>query len=100
VPFAAGGARLAALARRQAAPRPFADPDVQEIVVAVLAGHLEVASFELQPDDGGHDLATVLVLTAEAEYRAAGPELRGASHQGGHHERPDDWAGAWWSFRV
>lgn len=67
VPFAVEGARLAALARGEAAPQPFADSDVQEIVAAVLASHLDVASFELQPDDDGRDLTIVLVLTTEAE---------------------------------
>ena len=66
VPFAVEGARLAALARGEAAPQPFADPDVREIVAAVLSGKLDVASFELQPDDSGHDLAIVLVLTQQA----------------------------------
>ena len=66
VPFAVEGARLAALARGEPAPEPFADPDVREIVAAVLAGQLDVASFELEPDDGGHDLAIVLVLTRDA----------------------------------
>lgn len=65
VPFAVEGARLAALARGEAAPLPFADPDVQEIVAEVLASQLDVASFELQPDDCGRDLAIVLVLTPE-----------------------------------
>ena len=67
VPFAIEGARLAALARSEAAPQPFDDPDVHEIVAAVLADRLDVASFELQPDDGRHDLAIVLVLTKEAD---------------------------------
>lgn len=66
VPFAVEGARLAALARGEAAPLPFADPDVQEIVAEVLASQLDVASFELQPDDCGRDLAIVLVLTPNA----------------------------------
>jgi hypothetical protein len=66
VPFAVEGARLAALARGEAAPLPFADPDVHEIAAAVLASRLDVASFELQPDDTGHDLAIVMVLTEHA----------------------------------
>src|SRR5258708_16994551 len=66
VPFAVEGARLAALARGEAAPRLFADPDVQEIVAAVLASQLDVASFELQHDDGRHDLAIVALLTPQA----------------------------------
>jgi hypothetical protein len=65
VPFAIEGARLAALARGEAIPLPFEDPDVHEIVAAVLASRLDVASFELQPDDTGHDLAIVLVLGRE-----------------------------------
>lgn len=67
VPFAIEGARLAALARGEAPPQPFADPDVQETVAGVLASQLDVVSFELQPDDGGHDLAIVLVLSSEAD---------------------------------
>jgi hypothetical protein len=70
VPFAVEGTRLAALARGEAAPPPYADPDVHEIVAAVLADQLEVASFELQPDDTGRDLAIVLALTAEAAGRS------------------------------
>lgn len=66
VPFAVEGSRLATLARGEPAPQPFADPDVRDIVAAVLSSQLDVASFELQPDDGGHDLAIVLVLTPEA----------------------------------
>jgi hypothetical protein len=66
VPFAVEGARLAALARGEPAPQPFADPDMAEIVAAVLASRLDVTSFDLQPDDTGHDLAIVLVLTGEA----------------------------------
>ncbi len=66
VPFAVEGARLAALARGEAAPQPYDDPDVHDIVAAVLADQLDVAAFELQPDDSGHDLAIVLVLTSEA----------------------------------
>lgn len=71
VPFAVEGARLAALARGEAPPQPFADPDVHEVVAAVLASHLDVASFELQPDDDGHDMAIVLVLTPQAEAEGA-----------------------------
>jgi hypothetical protein len=72
VPFAVEGARLAALARGEEAPQPFADSDVHEIVAAVLSSHLDVASFELQPDDSGHDMAIVLVLTPEAEAEGEG----------------------------
>jgi hypothetical protein len=66
VPFAIEGARLAALARGETAPQPFDDPDVHEIVAAVLADQLDVASFDLQPDDSGRDLAIVLVLRQQA----------------------------------
>lgn len=66
VPFAVEGARLAALARGEAAPRPFEDPDIHEIVADVLADQLDVAFFELEPDDSGRDLAIVLVLTKQA----------------------------------
>ncbi len=66
VPFAVEGARLGALARGEVAPQPFDDPDVHEIVAQVLSNQLDVASFELQPDDSGRDLAIVLVLTEDA----------------------------------
>jgi hypothetical protein len=69
VPFAVEGARLAALARGEVAPLPFSDPDVHEIVASALANQFDVASFELQPDDAGHDLAIVLVLTEQAAAR-------------------------------
>jgi len=70
VPFAVEGARLAALARGEQAPEPYRDPDVHEIVAAVLAGQLDVASFDLQPGDGDQDLAIVLTLTGEASTEA------------------------------
>jgi hypothetical protein len=70
VPVAVEGARLAALARGEAPPQPFADPDVHEIVAAVLSDQLDVASFELQPDDAGRDLAIVIALTDQAPDRA------------------------------
>jgi hypothetical protein len=66
VPFAVEGARLAALASGEAAPQPFEDPDVHEIVADVLANQLDVAFFELEPDDSGRDLVIVLVLTERA----------------------------------
>jgi len=71
IPFAVEGASLAALARGEAAPAPYDDPDVHEIVAAVLANRLDVASFELQADDSGHDLAIVLVLSEEVEAGAS-----------------------------
>jgi len=66
VPVAVEGSRLAALARGEAPPQPFADPDVHEIVAAVLSSQLDVASFELQPDDSGRDLAIVIALADRA----------------------------------
>jgi hypothetical protein len=63
VPFAVEGARLAALARGEAAPEPCQDPDVHEIVAAALANQLDVASFDLEPGEGEQDLAIVLKLT-------------------------------------
>ncbi len=62
VPFAVEGARLAALARGEGPPEPWADPDVREVVAGVLAGRLEVAAFELRPGDAGHDLVVALEL--------------------------------------
>ena len=57
VPLAVEGARLAALARGDAAPLPWADPDVRQIVAAALAGRLELASFTLGPAETERDLA-------------------------------------------
>lgn len=72
VPFAVEGARLIALARGEAAPFPWADADVREIVAAVLATHLEVASFELGPGGGDRDLAIELTLAAGGDGCDAG----------------------------
>jgi hypothetical protein len=63
VPFAVEGARLSALARGEAPPPPFADPDVHEIISDVLAGQLDVAAFELRPPESGADRDLEIVLT-------------------------------------
>ncbi len=70
VPFAVEGARLAALARGEQAPEPCADPDVHEIVSAVLANQLDVAAFDLQPGEDGQDLAIVLSLAGDVSAEA------------------------------
>lgn len=62
VPFAVEGARLAALARGEAAPPPYADPDVHEVVSDVLATQLDVAAFELRPAAPDRDLEVALTL--------------------------------------
>ncbi|HUC55868.1 MAG TPA: SseB family protein [Streptosporangiaceae bacterium] len=66
VPFAVEGARLLALAAGAEPPLPDADPDVREIVASVLAGHLDIASFELEPGGDDHDLGIVLTLAEGA----------------------------------
>lgn len=66
VPLAVEGARLAALARGEGPPVPWADPDVRDAVAAVLAGQLEVAAFELRPADADHDLGIALNLAPDA----------------------------------
>lgn len=76
VPFVVEGARLAALARGEAAPFPWADTDVREVVAAVLATHHEIASFELGPSGGDRDLAIGLTpaggdASSDAGERAA-----------------------------
>jgi hypothetical protein len=78
VPFAVEGARLATLARGQAAPRPWADPDVREIVAAVLATHPSVAKFELGPAGPERDLAVGLTLDDGGAGSAAEGELAAA----------------------
>ncbi|HEX9033475.1 MAG TPA: SseB family protein [Streptosporangiaceae bacterium] len=63
VPFAVEGARLTALARGEAPPPPYADPDVHEVVSTVLAGQLDVAAFELRPPETGADRDLEIALT-------------------------------------
>jgi SseB protein N-terminal domain len=62
VPLAVEGARLAALARGEEPPAPWADPDVREAVASALAGQLEVAGFDLRPAGADQDLAIALSL--------------------------------------
>jgi type III secretion system (T3SS) SseB-like protein len=75
VPFAIEGARLAALARGEEPPPAWADPDVREIVAAVLAGRLDVASFELEDGGDDYDLAVVLTLAGPATAEWGGRDL-------------------------
>jgi hypothetical protein len=82
VPFAVEGARLAALAKGEEPPPPFADPDVREIVAAALAHQLDVASFELEPGGDDHDLAIVLTLTGERATSRAGTSRTGTRWAG------------------
>ncbi len=56
VPLAVEGARLAALARGEAPPPLWSDPDVREVVARAVAGRPEIGSFELWPEPGGGDL--------------------------------------------
>jgi len=65
VPLAVEGARLAALARGEAAPPPWCDPDVHEIVADVLAGQLDVTGFELRPGEADGDLMIALTLAPD-----------------------------------
>jgi hypothetical protein len=65
VPIAVEGARLAALARGEAAPAPCADSDVHEVVSDILAGQLAVAGFELRPGGADRDLVIALTLSDE-----------------------------------
>jgi hypothetical protein len=75
VPFAIEGSRLAALARGEEPPPAWADPDVREIVAAVLAGRLDVASFELEDGGDDHDLAIVLTLAGPAMEKSSASDL-------------------------
>lgn len=70
--FVVEGARLAALARGEAAPYPWDDADVREVVAGVVATHPEVASFELGPGGGGRDLAIDLTPVESGISREAG----------------------------
>jgi hypothetical protein len=60
------GSRLAALARGDAVPAPWADPDVHEVVADVLAGQLEIAAFELRPGDADRDLVIALAFARDS----------------------------------
>jgi len=70
VPLAVEGARLTALARGEAAPAPWSDPDVREIVADALAGQLDVAGFELRPAGDDQDLVIALTLAPGNRGRA------------------------------
>jgi hypothetical protein len=65
VPLAVEGARLAALARGDAAPAAWSDPDVDEVVADALAGLLDIAAFELRPGDDECDLVIALTLSQD-----------------------------------
>jgi hypothetical protein len=64
--LAVEGSRLAALARGDAVPAPWADPDVHEVVSDVLAGQLEIAAFELRPGDADRDLVIALAFAPDS----------------------------------
>jgi SseB protein N-terminal domain len=73
VPLAVEGARLAALARGEAVPAPYEDPDVHEVVSDVLAGQLDIAAFDLRPGDAERDLIIALTLApGRAGYEVTG----------------------------
>ena len=65
VRLAVDGARLAALARGEAVPAAWADPDVREVVSDVLAGRLTAAEFDLRPGERDHDLVIALSVVRE-----------------------------------
>ena len=65
VPLAVEGARLAALARGDAVPRPEEDPDVREAVAEALADELDVAAFQLGSGDDDADLTIGLILVPD-----------------------------------
>jgi hypothetical protein len=67
VPLAVEGARLAALAHGQPVPMPCEDPDVHEVVAALVAQAIagaEPASFTLRPAPGDGDLLIELAPPA------------------------------------
>jgi hypothetical protein len=74
VPLAVEGARLAALARGQPVPLPFEDPDIREVVAALVAqaaGGAEQPSFTLRPAPGDGDLLIELAPPAGLDPAAA-----------------------------
>jgi SseB protein N-terminal domain len=62
VPLAVEGARLAALARGQAPPPPYEDPDIQLAVAAAVAEHASGARFSIGPADADADDASDLTI--------------------------------------
>ena len=64
VPLAVEGARLAALAQGQPAPLPHEDPDVHEVVAALVAEAAGGAGFTLRPAPGHADLLIELTPPA------------------------------------
>ena len=66
VRLAVEGARLTALARGDAIPAAWADPDVREVVSDVLAGELAFAGFDLRPGDPDHDLVIALTFARDS----------------------------------
>jgi hypothetical protein len=67
VPLAVEGARLAALAQGQPVPMPYEDPDVREVVAALVAqaaDGAEPATFTLRPAPGDGDLLIELAPPA------------------------------------
>ena len=74
VPLAVEGARLAALAQGQPVPMPYEDPDVHEVVAALVAraaDGAEPASFTLRPAPGDGDLLIELAPPAGMDPPAA-----------------------------
>jgi hypothetical protein len=74
VPLAVDGARLAALAGGRPVPPPHADPDVQALVAAALAGEPVIAGFGLRPGDSGSDVTIELALAAGCQPGDAGAQ--------------------------
>jgi hypothetical protein len=64
--LAVEGSRLAALARGDAVPAPWADPDIHEVISDVLADQLEIAAFELRPGDANRDLVIALAFAQDS----------------------------------
>lgn len=79
VRLAVEGARLAALARGDAAPAPWADPDVRDAVAEALAGELAIAGFELRPDTGNRDVVIALRFAPDC----AGADLTAVAAEAG-----------------
>ncbi len=71
VPLAIEGTRLAALARGEAVPLPYQDPDILAEVTAAAAQLPVPASVRLAPGDAGGDLVIQLMLPAGCDSSAA-----------------------------
>jgi len=76
VPLVVEGARLAALAAEAPPPSPHEDPDIRDVIAAIVAAEPEVGGFALGPPaDAGADLAVSLVSSDVTAARRVAQDI-------------------------